>query len=68
MPTLTPAVTRKWIERLIEIEGACAATQRAAALLPEDTWIQVYNAKNNAILMREHLLQLAVVAIEVEPA
>lgn len=64
MSTLTPAVTIAWIKRLSAIIGH---HDMVIGLndVPDSIWVANRNARTQAIILRDELLELVVAPVEV---
>lgn len=65
MPTLTSATTLKWTNSLNGIEAALKLAENVEGI-PHHIWRQVWQAKVSVAVIRDDLLRLAVVPVEVE--
>lgn len=65
MPTLTPEITRRWIDSMINAESALRAIARSISV-PADLWMPANDASHQVRAMREELLRMTVAAVEVE--
>lgn len=65
MATLTPEITLRCIDRLINAEVALRAVARSISI-PAELWKPAFDASHDVRQVREELLALTVAPIEVE--
>lgn len=66
MQTLTPTTTIRWIKRLELSIKCCTKVIDTDAPIPTELWLAIRNARTEAIIVRDELLELVVAPVEVE--
>ncbi len=65
MGTLTSATIRAWLKRQTSIIESCDALIDSDQPMPTAVWLLIRNARTEATILRDELLDLTVSAVEV---